>query len=62
MKVEDYKCNFCGETLGNLEELIGINMNSDAILYSAPTKEAEYHLCQDCLVSIVEFSNRLEVD
>lgn len=58
MKVADYKCNLCGESLIHLEELIGIKLDSDSEFRPRPLEQADTHICEQCLIAIENFAKK----
>ena len=58
MKVSDYACIICKEKLVNLDELIGMTLDTKTCDFrSSPIETAGIHVCLDCLRDMSVFYN-----
>lgn len=56
MKVSDYKCDICKESLVNINVFIGFSFSDTKGEFKPdPVEKAKNHICEDCLNDLVKF-------
>ena len=58
MKVQEYKCNFCGECSVNCEEFLGLKQADDCSWQKDPVESTDKHICGACLTELAEFAKQ----
>ena len=59
MRVKDYKCDICKESIVNTDEFIGFAMKTDASeYYPVPVEKAKNHICRQCLDDLSKFHKK----
>jgi len=55
MKVDDYKCDICKDSLREVKELIGFSVRLDGTFYPRPVEVATNHMCAYCFDNMEAF-------
>jgi hypothetical protein len=58
MKVDDYACDICKESLRVVETMIGLQHQENCTYKQVPIEQADNHLCVPCIKELHEYFNR----